>query len=70
VIINIEGNIIAPYVMGRTFVVDPVEVVIAILFFGWIWGIIGAFLAIPLIISLKIILDNISEDNFMKTLSE
>ncbi len=70
ILINVEGNIVAPYVMGKTFVLDPVEVVLSIIFFGWIWGAIGAFLSIPLIMALKIILDNISEDNFMKTLSE
>ncbi len=70
VLINVEGNIVAPYVMGKTFVLDPIEVVLAIIFFGWIWGASGAFLSIPLIMSLKIILDTVSEDNFMKTLSE
>ncbi len=70
IIIYIEGNIITPIVLGKTLVLAPVEVVLSIIIFGWIWGASGAFLAIPLTLSLKVILDNINEENFMKTLSE
>lgn len=55
----IEGNIITPAILGRELTLNPVMIFAWLIFWGWIWGIPGALLAIPLLTMTKIIADNI-----------
>lgn len=52
----ISGNVIETRVMGKSFDVSPVVLLLALMFFGLIWGIVGMFLATPIISILKIVL--------------
>jgi len=56
---TIEGNFITPLIMGRILTLNPVIIFIAIMFWGWIWGIAGALLAVPLLAVLKITCDHL-----------
>ena len=51
------GNFIAPRVLGRSLELHPVAVVLALVFWGVLWGIAGMFLAIPITAVLKILLE-------------
>lgn len=53
------GNIIEPQVMGGSFDLSPVTVLFSLLFWGWMWGIAGMLLAIPIMAIIKTILENI-----------
>lgn len=55
----IEGNFITPATLGRELTLNPVMIFIWLVFWGWIWGIPGALMAIPLLTMTKIIADNI-----------
>lgn len=44
----IDGNVLAPVLLGDAVKLHPVAIIVAILFFGNIWGFWGAFFAIPL----------------------
>jgi AI-2 transport protein TqsA len=50
------GNIIQPRIMGKSFDLHPVVIMMALIFWGMLWGIVGMFLATPLTAILKIIL--------------
>lgn len=52
----VEGQIIMPLAVGRHMGLNPLAVLIAILFWSWAWGILGAFLAVPLTASLRVVL--------------
>ena len=52
------GNFIEPMLLGSRFGVSTSVVILSVLFWGWLWGLIGMFLAIPLTMILKVILDN------------
>lgn len=65
VLVSIEGNFIAPYVMGRSLVLNKVALVLGIFFFGWTWGVLGTFLAVPLMMTFKIILENVDQNHFL-----
>lgn len=52
----VSGNVIETRIMGQSFDVSPVALLLALMFFGLIWGIIGMFLATPLVSITKIVL--------------
>ncbi|MBA2291355.1 MAG: AI-2E family transporter [Gemmatimonadales bacterium] len=55
----IEANIVTPTLMGRRLPLNPVAVFLGFLFWGWVWGITGAVLAVPLTVMVKVIVDRI-----------
>lgn len=55
----VEGQLITPIVLGRRLTLNPVVIFVSLIFWGWMWGILGAFLAIPMVSSLKILCDQI-----------
>ncbi len=56
---SIYGNIIEPKFLGRTMDLSPVFILFSLIFWGWVWGIVGMFLAVPLAAILKILCSNI-----------
>ena len=56
---TIEGNFVTPYVMGRRMTLNRVIVFVAVTFWGWMWGILGIFLAVPTLVMFKIFCDHI-----------
>lgn len=61
---TIEGNILTPTILGHRLTLNPLAVFIAIVFWAWLWGPVGAFLAVPLSIVALVILNHLfpSED--------
>jgi predicted PurR-regulated permease PerM len=55
----IEGETITPMLLARRFILNPVLVIISIVFWYWMWGVAGALLAVPLLATLKIVCDRI-----------
>ena len=55
----IQGNFLVPMVLGRRLTLNPVAIFIGLLFFWWIWGVAGAFLAVPMLATFKIFCDHI-----------
>ncbi len=56
---TIEANFFTPYVMGRRMTLNPVVIFAAVTFGGFLWGILGIFLAVPALVMLKICCDHI-----------
>lgn len=48
-------SVMVPFVLGRRLLLSPVAIFLAIILWGWMWGIVGALLAVPLLASFKII---------------
>jgi predicted PurR-regulated permease PerM len=46
----IEGQFLTPSILGRRFTLNPLTVFISLVFWAWLWGPAGAFLAVPLLI--------------------
>lgn len=55
----IEANLVTPAILGRELRLNPVMVFTWLIFWGWIWGIPGTLLAIPLLAMTKIVADNV-----------
>jgi predicted PurR-regulated permease PerM len=70
-ITSLNGNFVFPLVIGKNLEIHPVIVFVGVIFWGWIWGIIGALIAIPLLSVLKIIFNNVrSLNKFSKLLGK
>ena len=52
------GNFIEPILMGERFGISTVVVILSVVFWGFVWGPIGMFLAVPLTMMVKVMLDN------------
>lgn len=55
----LEEYVILPLVMGRRLMLNPVVVLLWAIFWGWLWGVPGALMAVPLLAILKIICDHV-----------
>ena len=54
-----EGEMITPMVLARRFTLNPVAVMVALVFWYWMWGVQGAILSVPLLAITKIVSDRI-----------
>jgi predicted PurR-regulated permease PerM len=54
-----EGETITPMLLARRFTLNPLLVIVSLMFWDWLWGITGALLAVPLLAVLKIVCDHI-----------
>jgi predicted PurR-regulated permease PerM len=55
----LEGNIVTPILLGRRLILNPVVIFLGFVFWGWIWGIFGMLLAVPILVVFKIFCDHI-----------
>jgi predicted PurR-regulated permease PerM len=55
----LEGEIITPMLLARRFTINPVAVILALIFWYWMWGVAGAILAVPMLAIIKIISDRL-----------
>jgi predicted PurR-regulated permease PerM len=51
---TLEGNFITPWVMGRSLTLNPVMILLSLIFWGWMWGILGIIMAVPILAAFKI----------------
>jgi predicted PurR-regulated permease PerM len=55
----VQGNFISPMLMGHKLALNPVALLVGLAFWFWMWGIAGAFIAVPLLATFKIFCDHI-----------
>ena len=71
VLINmIWGNLIEPTLMGQRFGISTMVVLLSVMFWGYIFGTVGMFLAVPLTMLVKVMLDNSSDLRWVSFLLE
>jgi predicted PurR-regulated permease PerM len=58
-IVTLEGQFLTPTFLGRRLELNPFAVFLAIAFCAWLWGPIGAFLAVPLLMALMVTLGHV-----------
>jgi predicted PurR-regulated permease PerM len=54
----LESYLVTPMVLGRRLTLNPVVIFLALTFWGWLWGITGALLAVPIMVVFKIFCDH------------
>ena len=55
----LEGWLVTPMILGQRLEINPVVLIIGLMLWGWIWGIGGALLAVPLLVAFKIFCDHV-----------
>lgn len=55
----VEGNLITPFIQGRRMRLSPVAILLWLLVWGWLWGIPGALLAVPMLTSAKLVAERV-----------
>lgn len=58
-ITTVEGLLLTPVLHGRAARMNPVAVFVSLLFWSWVWGILGALLAVPMMMAVKVTCDHI-----------
>lgn len=58
---TLEGTVVTPYFLGQRLALNPVMIFLALTIWGWLWGIAGALMAVPIIAVTKIICDRIEK---------
>jgi len=56
---TLEGQLLTPIVLGARMALSPLVLILALMLFGWLWGIVGLLLAVPLLVCVKIVLAKI-----------
>lgn len=56
---TLEGQIITPTVLGNRLALNPLVVFLGIVWWGWLWGIPGTLIAVPLMVAIKIVFDQV-----------
>ncbi|MGC6399220.1 AI-2E family transporter [Sphingomonas sp. FW199] len=53
----IEANLVTPMIVGHRLTIHPVLILVSLSFWGWVWGLTGALLAVPLLIIIQTVLN-------------
>lgn len=59
----IEGQLVTPMILGHRLALSPMAIFVTLMVWGWMWGIPGALIAVPLLASVKIVCERIETLN-------
>ena len=62
---TIESNVITPSILGARFTMNPVMILIAFSYFTWIWGVFGALLSVPILLTLTAFFEHVGRPNLI-----
>ena len=57
----IEGNVLTPWLMSRANRMNPLAVFVSLLFWGWIWGVWGLLLAVPIMAAAMAVCERVDD---------
>jgi predicted PurR-regulated permease PerM len=60
-ITSLEGWLLTPALMSRAAQMNPVAIFVGLLFWSWVWGVMGTILAVPMLMTLKAICDRVED---------
>lgn len=55
----VEGNLITPFIQGASMRLSPIAILLWLLVWGWLWGIPGALLAVPMLTCAKLVCERV-----------
>ena len=71
IIVNVLAeNVLDPYIQGQSNKISAVTIIIALIFWTWLLGPVGALLSVPLTVLLKLILEDFNETRWIAKIME
>lgn len=67
---SLEGYLVTPAVVGRRLILNPIMVFVSVMFWGWLWGMAGALLAVPILAAFKVVCEHYEGLNRVKPILE
>ena len=61
----VESNFVTPAVLGARFTMNPVLILLALSYFSWIWGMTGALLSVPILLTITALIDHLGKPNLI-----
>jgi len=61
----VESNVVTPSILGARFTINPVSILLSISYFTWIWGVLGALLSVPILLTISALLENLGRPNLI-----
>jgi predicted PurR-regulated permease PerM len=62
---TVESNLVTPAILGARFTMNPVLILFALSYFSWIWGMTGALLSVPLLLTITALVDHLGRPNIV-----
>ena len=62
---TVESNLVTPSILGARFTMNPVMILIALSYFTWIWGVTGALLSVPILLTITALIDHLGRPNLI-----
>jgi predicted PurR-regulated permease PerM len=59
----VESNIVTPSILGVRFTVSPVWILLSISYWSWIWGVVGALLSVPILLTVAALIEHLGKPN-------
>jgi predicted PurR-regulated permease PerM len=59
----VESNVITPSILGVRFTVSPVWILLSISYWSWIWGVVGALLSVPILLTVAALIEHLGKPN-------
>lgn len=60
-----ESNLVTPAILGARFTMNPVLILLALSYFSWIWGVTGALLSVPILLTITALVDHLGRPNLI-----
>jgi len=61
----VESNAVTPAVLGARFTMNPVMILLALSYFSWIWGVTGALLSVPILLTVTALFEHLGRPNII-----
>lgn len=61
----VEANVVTPRIVGHRLTVSPLWILLALSFWGWVWGTVGALVSVPLLIMMRVLLDRVGRPDVL-----
>jgi predicted PurR-regulated permease PerM len=61
----VEANVVTPSILGARFTLNPVSILISFSFFTWVWGVLGALLSAPILLTFSALVDHLGRPNLV-----
>lgn len=62
---TVESNLVTPAVLGARFTLSPVLILVSMSYFTWIWGVVGALLSVPILLTLAALVEHLGKPNLV-----